>query len=567
MNDQDHDSTIGRWARAAGIFLLVVVGLILLIQLLFTFVAEPMLKDKIRSAAASHGFTAKTDDFSLSLLQRQLKAEGLTIYDSDSLSDTTNKESVKQSTSPLDSLAVKHITVSGIHFFNYFFNNEIKVNQISISRPFLQGSIPSTPKESGSTGNKGNSSLAKKDNKSGPASGSHKKTLYDRVKSFADAVEVGEFSIQHSSAQLQNDSTGELAASVANLSLEFQDIVIDSVAPRYQRMPASSLQGSLDSLYYKMSRFYSFHTDHFSFSSSDSLLTIKNFSLEPRLPKYEFSQAKGKQTNRIDLEMANLQFSGINIPALVENKSLQANAVQLEGSELEVFFNKMPPSGIKTKKKFPHLAFRQMSFPVAIDSAVISDADITYGEHKNMVPQPGTIRFENTNAVIRNLYNQASEQEVQAITANANSKIMGEGDIQVSFNFPVNPDGTHYIDGSVGPMPFEALNPTLKYLAMVQVSEGQLKDMSFQMELGPRSSTGRVLMHYKNLTFKVISFGNEGGKRSADLKSFAADLVVEGSNIPPLRVGDISFQRVTTKGIFNYWWKSLLSGIKSSITI
>jgi hypothetical protein len=88
-------------------------------------------------------------------------------------------------------------------------------------------------------------------------------------------------------------------------------------------------------------------------------------------------------------------------------------------------------------------------------------------------------------------------------------------------------------------------------------------------------------MNYQGL--KVVMFkdpqASENGKRKRkkkdedgkkdNLKTFLLNTFIlkknmDGSLPEEERTGTISFERDKTRSIFNYWWKSLFSGIKSA---
>jgi hypothetical protein len=112
----------------------------------------------------------------------------------------------------------------------------------------------------------------------------------------------------------------------------------------------------------------------------------------------------------------------------------------------------------------------------------------------------------------------------------------------------------------------EVLNPALKYLALVQITSGKIDSINFKMELGPQKSVGVLKMDYSNLYIKMIDIGMKGKKDEDEIKTFLANiLAIEEKDEPPLRNANISYERVLHKSIFNYWWKSLLSGLKNCI--
>lgn len=543
MKQNDQYSSKGFW-RSAGYFILFLIVFILLVQILINTVAEPKLKNKIESTLAgkSQSLTAKVENLDISLFRRQIKVENAILYRRDSL------HSSPRSRVFIDSLSVPGITVSGIQVWPFLVNDNLKIHSVSISKPFLKAFKTSIK----STGKSKNRKI--------------RKLLYKQINSFADALKINEFSIESFSAIVTDSlASSKQTGNLENFSLQLSDIRIDSSSPsQRKRLPVSALSGSADSFQWKSSsEMYKFSSRSFLFSSEDSLLSIKDFKIKPLYPKYKFSRIVGHETDRVDLDIETVEVAALDLSALIAKQKVIGSSINLTNSDLEVFHSKRPPWGEIKKKVFPHLLFRQLKIPVKLDSVVVTNADITYSEHKNGVPKPGTVTFENTHAVIKNLNNTANQEP---ITMDTSTKVMGAGAMKVSFSFPPNPSGTHYINGSVGSMDMKELNPVFKYLALVQIKSGKIDSIDFQMELGPHQSKGTLKMDYSNLYIKMIDFGTKGNKNKDPVKSFLANsFVIDEKDEPPLGEAQISFERVLHKAISNYWWKSLLSGLKNSI--
>lgn len=541
MQNDDRHSRDWRPGRIIVFSLLALIGLGLLIQLLLAFVAEPLLKDKITSALAgkSQDLTARIEKVDISLLNRQIRLEHLVLFQTDSLQSVQNQPFL------IDSLSVPLAVASGIKIWSFLFGDALKIGSVSIREPFLKG--------------------VKTTSSINPTSKKVKETLYQRIHSFVDVLEIDGFSVEGFSAIITNSSASQHPiASLGNFSLRFSDIRIDSTSPQRTRLPSSTFEGSADSLQWTPpSGMYQFRLARLRFSSTDSLLDVQHFVINPLYPRYEFSRKIGHEATRIDLQTDSIAFHSLDLPALVEQQKLLASHITIADSKLEVFFSKALPSGKLHKLVFPHVLFRRLETPVQVDSVIVSNADIRYIEQSKLAPQPGSVSFENTSAVIRNLDNTTNEK---AITANASTKVMGTGLMKMDFRFPPNSSGTHYISGYVGPMEMEVLNPVLKYLALAQITSGKIDSINFKMELRPQKSTGILKMDYSNFHIKMIDIGKQGKKSEDVIKTFLTNVIaIKEKDEPPLREANISYERVLHKGIFNYWWKSLLSGLKDCV--
>lgn len=394
-------------------------------------------------------------------------------------------------------------------------------------------------------------------------------SIVKQIKPLSNALQIDNFEIRHLSIYWgAAPSESYSNTKIQNFNADFSKVRIDSSwAQHHPLLPSKIFYGSAESLRWGKSQFYHFKTANIWFSSKDSSIIVKSIALEPKIPRYEFSHTAGHETDRITLHIPSVIFQGLNFNTLIRDRRWVVQNIRLKDSKLEVFRNKIPPAGPAKKHIFPQLLFQRMELPISVDTVTISNADITYSEQENLIPEPGTVTFENTNATLRNLHNHLrSNSTSKPIIMRASSDVLGSGHLTARFTFPYNNSGTHYISGSFGSLPMKKLNQTTKNLGAVQIESGQIHSMNFDMELGPTESTGSLNMNYSNLKIKILEFDETKKQNPKQFQSLLANtFVIKKNNKPPLRTGTISFERNPEKSIFNYWWKSLLSGLKSSI--
>ena len=98
----------------------------------------------------------------------------------------------------------------------------------------------------------------------------------------------------------------------------------------------------------------------------------------------------------------------------------------------------------------------------------------------------------------------------------------------------------------------------------MRVETGNLKRLAFNFTYDDDRSAGDLLFEYDNLKVHILDKEDRTNKK---VQSFFTNiLVLQKENIRDdrsFREGTIAFERDKKKSLFNYWWKSLLSGIKS----
>lgn len=532
MNREDSKQKIFR----IGLIILVTVLLLLAaIQLFLSFYLDNYVEGRLISVVSEESrgqYELEMSALNLSVWGKELKIDSLRLNPVDTAT-----------TSPR--IEIDQLSISGVQFLPYIFGGNIHTGHIRFSKPvvtitqnspdslvFLQSS------DSSST------------NKNPPN------------------IEVGRFEIDDGTFaylnQEQSDSLGELH----DFNLDVLNIRLDSTTlanPPYFNY--SSIQTRSGKIRYEMSDFYALESNGIDISTPGRSLSVDSLKLVPQYPKYEFAEQVGHQLDRISLTVERILLENTDFERL-NSGELIAEKFTVDNAHLEVFHSKMMPPGPKSDKTFPHIAFKNLPFPITIDTVAILQANISYTEHLPGISRPGTITFANTNGTFTNVTNDSTiiSQE-HNIILDVTSEVMGEALLDAHFEFPMHLDGSHLARGTLESMQAEKLNPVLEPVGLIRAKSGTIHSLQFLMDLKDDQSTGWVQLVYSDLKIEVLDSENvdDGGRKR--LKTFLANILkIKNNNVEePLRRGDISLERDDTNSIFNYWWKSLSAGLKNNI--
>jgi hypothetical protein len=147
---------------------------------------------------------------------------------------------------------------------------------------------------------------------------------------------------------------------------------------------------------------------------------------------------------------------------------------------------------------------------------------------------------------------------------------MGEGSVNAVLRAPLTDgDGTFTLSGVLSPMSLMPLNKMLGPVAFIKIKSGANENLIFEFNANDSYAQGSMKFYYKNLKVSLLSKkGQDNIGMGNAIGSFFANTFIVRSNNPSiflLRNGDIYFERDAAKSIFNYWSKSILSGVISSI--
>jgi hypothetical protein len=207
---------------------------------------------------------------------------------------------------------------------------------------------------------------------------------------------------------------------------------------------------------------------------------------------------------------------------------------------------------------------------------------VSYEEIPPGGEEAGMIYFDDLYASVYNISNDHTM--AKGIEMQAQSRFMGKGMLKVKSQFPWENKEACTISGSLRDFELKEVNTMLEPAANIVIESGRLDELSFQFAYDHEKSNGELELNYRDL--KLVTFKEEEklekakskkrnkGKsedelRKDDFKTFLLNAFVirknMDENVPEeKRKGTIEFNRNTERSLFNYWWKSLSSGIKSA---
>lgn len=520
--------------------IIIIVILVLLggFQLFLSFYLNSYVENRLTSTVdeqTNGQYELKMDDLNLSVWSRSFEVENVRLHPVDTAS-----------TAPKINLG--KFSVNRIGFIPYLFHGKIQVGNVQILQPVV--------------------SLVQHSSDSLTFLQSRDTTSTDRK---PPEVEIDEFIIESGSFTYWKPDQDTTRGELDDFHLNISDVRVDSAsianAPYFK---FGDIETHYGKTHYKLNNgLYTIETGGMNFSTTDDYGSLDSLRLIPEYPRYEFYQAVGYQTDRIDLTVEKLLFQNPDVETLNQGK-FKLEKLAIENLDLDVFRSKALPRPHKNPKKMAHIAFKDLQIPITIDTISVNQANISYTEQLENVSQPGTVTFANLNGTFANVTNDsAAISQGHTITLDVTSEVMNAALLEAHFEFPMHKNGSHTASGRLASLATEQLNPILEPVGLIRAESGTIHSLEFEMDLGPKTSSGWVQLVYSDLKIDVLDKDNvEGGGRQF-FKSILANLlkVKDNNDEEPFRRGEVSFERIEYKAIFNYWWKSLASGLKDNIGI
>lgn len=522
-------------------FALFLVLFIVAVHVYVTYYLEDQIKTTLVSEINSNSegkYELSVSNLDLNFLSREINLN--------SISFNTTDRAIQQ----LD-VDINSISLSGIDLSQLLFRREILISRILVENPVIRIRRDSTE-----------------------STGSNAETLIQRAAEASSAVLtnvlIPEITVTQFDLKMFRQSEETPYLSFSNSQFTFFDTSLNESALSGS-VPFKNVSGEFKNLKYKpKSDLYAIHVASAGFSSKDQTAKADSILLTPSLSENDFFREVGYRTDRMEGSVTSLSMDGFDFDAFLNQGSLMAEKVFLDEPVLTLFRDKnFPRRENRPNKPLPQQLLNELDMPVLVDTLSIENGSVTYAELAEDADDRGYVEFTNLDAGLLNTTNIDSLiQQNSKWTLEATTTVMGKGELDVTFQFPLNEE-SHTVTGRMKEMSATELNHALEPIASVRIEKGNISNLRFEIRMGVNESKGFVEVIYDDLQISVLD-GKTGDKnvRSRVISFLANQLKIKKENsAEDPRMGEVSYQREPQKSFFNYWWKSLRSGLKKSIGI
>jgi hypothetical protein len=329
--------------------------------------------------------------------------------------------------------------------------------------------------------------------------------------------------------------------------------------------PVTVRRMDMDSLVMEVP-FYTLAFGHLQLDREHKRLSIDTLRIRPRFSKHEHARRKRVEDDRFHGMVTSFTMDGLNF-ATGDSVFVNASSVKFK-LLLDVFRSKHYPFPKRDYMPLPVDALGKLPFDLTIDTLRLIDSRISYEEIGEEADSSGTIYFDNLKAGI---FHISTDKALPPAFLEASSSFMGKGKLVMTCQFS-NTKEPAVVKGSLSNFPLARMNDMLGPQAKIQVESGTMLKLNFSFRFTDKRSDGAVDMSYKDL--RIASLRKDKDKDKAvrnNLLTLAINTFIKddaGRYVTgEKQTGIILFYRDRKKAIFNYWWKSLFSGMKSSFAL
>lgn len=393
--------------------------------------------------------------------------------------------------------------------------------------------------------------------------------IYGTIEPYFNFVNIASVEVYNGWAGWRMQSGKPFVLPDVNLQLE--DFRLDPMS--HQRLwhyaLAKDFNLKINNFRHALNDMYDFRMGSINLSSCDDSIAIDSLQLIPRFGRYEFGERLGYSTDRVDMCMNRVVFKGLDLWPLLVDQKIAAKALYLKGMSFDVFRDRRHPDTMQIQKILPQEWLRKFPAYVHIDTVHIEDTKATYGEHIEEAKKPGFFHVRDINSKFFPVTNDSvllANNIIAKIEARAT--LMDKGKLRVNFDVPIADTLNSYsFAGVLSPWDLKELNIITESAAFVQIRSGNLQKLLFNVSSNKYEAKGRMRCYYSDLRISVLNRKNGSLK---NVQSFFANSIGVRPNNPTkrfLRIGRIYTEHNPNRSIFNHWFKSVLSGVSSSVSI
>lgn len=287
--------------------------------------------------------------------------------------------------------------------------------------------------------------------------------------------------------------------------------------------------------------------------------TVKLDSLHviPSEEHAEFAKKSGHQVDQFNCIVPSISIEGFEM----DTSGTTVGHVGLS-FRMDVYRDKRYPLKHRKPRRMPVAFMDGLGFKFRVDSINVYPSSVTYEEFPENGASTGKIHFNDLTATLSNVSNDTSKGPGEM---KVHSRFMESGKLRAHFTFPVSESKPYTVNGALTDFSLTEINPMLIPVGNIKVESGKMREMKFHFVYNSFRSDGELEVNYSDL--KVVSLKKDDHRSQNKLLSLLIGAFIkkdiDAKDSKDQRTGKILWERDTQKGILNYWWKSVLSGVKS----
>ena len=323
---------------------------------------------------------------------------------------------------------------------------------------------------------------------------------------------------------------------------------------------------TVDSLRYQTDSATSMYGQGIVFSYTKHILQVDSFLIKPTYSDDHVFDNERYNSDRFIISGAKIRFTNIDFNKLELGKGLAVHNIRVENFFIDILSNKRKPNRkLKTSPAKPHQIFAQLPFEMSVDSVIIANAGIHYGEDWKNSSKPAELYWSNVHCVVTGLTNITSVQKNNPLTITAEGTFLSSATMNATISIPL--DTNKYILHARGAMykfPVQQLNVFLPAAENLLIKSGYASRATFDFTLVQRKARGNVRAEYTNMKFTPINKKSKKASFWDGIAAFVANwVVIKNDNVigEDFTVGTINYTMPNDAALMQTLWFPIRQGL------
>lgn len=310
-----------------------------------------------------------------------------------------------------------------------------------------------------------------------------------------------------------------------------------------------------------------------TFSNALQQIRVDGLSIESTLPIDTFFVRSYFQTDKPTLKSHSLTLNHTNINHLLHSGEFFIGSILADSISIHVIRDRNFPYNLKVFPPMMQDQIKNLPFTFAVDTLLLKKGTIEYVEipQKFDIDDAGVFRLSDVSLRMHNLANALHVLQINdTLEIHFTGKLYNQGELNVFIDMPMLDQlYTHRVYGTIGKFNAREFNKLTVPTAAIKINRGTINGGEFYFEANNRKSFGEAKLLFEKLKISMLNQSGHASKSQPDfLKSIIANVFLVHENPspgkPPL-IGKIDFERNMNRWMINFWWKSLLHGLKSIV--
>lgn len=308
-------------------------------------------------------------------------------------------------------------------------------------------------------------------------------------------------------------------------------------------------------------------------SLQNNRIGIEGLSMMPTVGRFQYHRRVGTQSDVAELKLEDIEIMYPLWQALVSEQALKAEKLSVAQVDARIFRDKRFPKKEGVVRPMPQALMQAAGIDVRLDTLVIHQAFVRYTEFPEKGMVPGNIHFTDLKATLTPfvLSIDSSSFDLEKSDLYAKALLNGVAPIDLQARMRYQYPYPMEVNVQLGAFDLGSINSIIASNAFARVTRGQVNGGNWSFVANDQFATGKMTLLYSDLRVQLLDERTlEPGKGRKKILTFVLNAFAVNSNNPRKLSGRtvrsrIYEERDQEKFIFNYWWRTSLSGVKGSL--